>query len=420
MLKRIILSLIGLAFSSSVIAGGFQLWEQDASGIGDNHAGSGAEAAGAGIEYYNPAGMTNLRHFETSAGIAYIPLNFTYTGAVGSRIPPTTTTATVNSDNYVPNFHLVYPINPVLALGFGLTVPFGLQTSYPFDNPIAVAATDSELKTVNLNPAIAYSPSKYFSLGAGFDVLYGSATYNSRNPFFRDFALNNTLSGWAYGWNAGAMFYLTPGTRIGVSYRSEIDLHGTGTSVDEQADVSLDTLNATLKLPPTWNFSLYSELNSRFAVLFTTYYTQWSVFDDLVLNNVALMGQVIQLGVHENYRNTLAFAAGLHVWLLHNLMLKVGFGHDETPTQDKMRDVRLPDADRWSVAVGLRWDICRSVRFDVGWMHFFAKDAAVNNSNSQIDFSMLTPLISMLTKTVGTSTANVNVVGVQLSWIPGQ
>lgn len=46
--------------SASVHAAGFQLLEQNASGLGNAYAGSAAIADNASTIFYNPAGMTNL------------------------------------------------------------------------------------------------------------------------------------------------------------------------------------------------------------------------------------------------------------------------------------------------------------------------------------------------------------------------
>lgn len=397
----------------SIDAGGFQLWEQDAAGIGDLHAGEGAQANRAGNEYYNPASMVNLPSLEISGGLAYIPLKITYSGTVGTS--PLAIKASSNTHNFIPNFHLVYPFLQRYAFGFGATVPFGLKTEYPLNNPIAGAATTTDLKTVNLNPSFAMRISNYLALGAGVDVLYGQATYDSAITFMIPApTIHNTLSAWGYGWNAGVLFFVNPGVRLSLSYRSKITLDGKGTS--ESARVRNNDLHAQFNFPATTMFGLYAEINRKLAILFSADYTQWSVFDNLILHNVVVNGQPEVIGIHENYRNTWNFAAGLHYRLFRDLMLKVGFGHDQTPTQDGMRDVRLPDASRYGVSMGLQWRASRSITLDAGWIHFFVPDASVNNGNSVIHYDPISRFIAFITRTIGSSRTHVNVVGVQLNW----
>ena len=66
--------LMGLALAaalvegSSAYAGGFQLMEQNASGLGNAYAGQGASAQDASTIFFNPAGMTELQGRNAVAG----------------------------------------------------------------------------------------------------------------------------------------------------------------------------------------------------------------------------------------------------------------------------------------------------------------------------------------------------------------
>lgn len=406
--------LLGAFYLSNGVAGGFQLWEQDASGIGDYHAGAAAEAMSAGTQFFNPAGMVNLKQPEVSGGIAYIPLDINYSGTVGT-LSPASTTANSHTDNFVPNFYAVYPFGQRYAFGFGVTVPFGSSTEYPINNPIADAATKTNLQTVNLNPSLAVSVSRYFSIAAGFDALYGKADYNSAFYYFftPPIPLENELTGWAYGWNGGLLFYPTDYMRLGISYRSKMQLDGRGESqyVDPLDPIQTNALSGIIQLPATTILSFYSDINKRWAILFSAFYTQWSALQELELKNVLVFGSPTTISVFEDYQNSWNFALGVHYWLMENfLMLKVGAGYDETPTQTGNRDVRLPDAPKYALAIGLHMDVIRSLSLDLGWTHFFVKNTVVDNHLAMQDD------IAMLAQTTGAATTQANVVGFQITW----
>lgn len=404
---------VNFLFSTSLFAGGFQLWEQDASGIGDYHSGAAAEALNAGTQFYNPAGMNHFKKNELSMGIAYIPLNITYTGTVGAPSLETVTAADSHTHNIVPNFYAIFPFDSHLALGLGVTVPFGSSTEYPIDNPIAIAATKTELQTLNINPSIAVRLADYFSVGLGFDALWSHAIYNSAftiiNPVT---SLKNSFQAWGYGWNAGVLFYITPRTRIGMSYRSRIQVDGEGKS-EYLTDPLLtnDGLTGMMQLPATTIFSVYSNVTDQWALLFSAYYTQWSVFHELDLQKVLVLGTPMTIAVHEDYVNSWNLALGAHYKIIENVMLKVGLGYDQTPTQLGYRDVRLPDAPKYAFALGVHWTVIPAVGLDVGWIHFFVNQAKVDNSRA-----MTNDLVQMLTQTNGTTKAAVDVAGVQLSF----
>lgn len=61
-------ALVAPVFPSSASASGFQLLEQNASGLGNAYAGSAAVADNASTIFYNPAGMTQLKTREYSLG----------------------------------------------------------------------------------------------------------------------------------------------------------------------------------------------------------------------------------------------------------------------------------------------------------------------------------------------------------------
>jgi long-chain fatty acid transport protein len=408
-----------LLITSQALGGGFQLWEQDSSGIGDYHSSAAAEAINPGTQFYNPAGMTHLSGPALSTGVAYIPLSIDYQGTAGPL--DTYTTANSSTDNFVPNLFLVYPFNSQFAFGFGVTVPFGSSTDYPVDNPLSDAATKTSLQTLNLNPSLAWAPNRYFSLALGFDALYAMADYDSAFYFaWHEIhtpetlnSLENNLTDWAYGWNGGLMLYPTEHFRFGLSYRSSLRLDGMGTSdyKDPIEPVSNPNLSGVIHLPATWIMGVYADISQQWSLLFSAFYTEWSDFNNLVLNNVQVIDDVSTISIHENYQNSWNLAFGAHVWVVPQfIQLKLGVGYDQTPTLVGYRDVRLPDSPKYSVSYGLHVDASKSCVVDFGWTHFFVEDAVVDNSKAMSDN------VSMFTTTIGQTKTQVNVIGIQLSW----
>lgn len=399
---RCLLLVTILGASTVAFGGAFQVWEESAAGTGDYHAGGAAEADDASTEFYNPAGMTRLKKPQLSFGVAYIPLDVAFNGTVGG----TATNGYVNggTNNWVPNFHIVYPVNEIIALGFGVTAPFGLKTDYPDDDsiPTSAAATLTKLYTINYNPNIAFQISQAFSLGVGFDALYGTADYDQAY-FIPNTNLNNELSAWGYGWNMGALYQFTPATRVGVSYRSRIVFNGTGTSTQTTSPpVTNNNLTATLNLPATTIFSLYSDVTDKWAVLSSIYYTQWNVFQSVNLDNLAGSDQPVDDAM--NYKNSWNLVLGTHYKVTKAWMLKWAIAWDQTPTQLGYRDIRLPDADRYVLAAGVHWQVSERTGWDFGYAHLFTGTVNVDNTQSG----------APVTET-GVATNNTNVFGTQFT-----
>ena len=78
MTLRTLPALMLIAFSGTASAAAFQLWEQNASGLGTAYAGSAAVADNASTVFFNPAGMTQLKGFQLSAGVNGIGPRFEF------------------------------------------------------------------------------------------------------------------------------------------------------------------------------------------------------------------------------------------------------------------------------------------------------------------------------------------------------
>ncbi len=86
-----------------------------------------------------------------------------------------------------------------------------------------------------------------------------------------------------YGWNSGLLFQPTSRTRIGFTYRSNVEFQLEGDP--DLRNVPANTFNqrfkADLNLPARYSLSAYQELGSGFAVVGDVTYTQWSSFDQI-------------------------------------------------------------------------------------------------------------------------------------------
>ena len=203
--KIVGISILGVlsTISFSAFAGGFQLFEQNVTNLGNSYAGMSAQADDASTEFYNPAGMTRLDNPQVVGAVTWIDvgINAHATSATNTEtvfvpvfnIPVATivTPVTGSGNNLqpgqtdpVPAFHFVYPFSHKFAVGFGITSPFGLDTIYPDTTLQRYLATKSSVEDINLSLDIAYQFNDHFSLGIGPDSQYLSATLDQAIPGF--------------------------------------------------------------------------------------------------------------------------------------------------------------------------------------------------------------------------------------------
>ena len=72
----------------------------------------------------------------------------------------------------VPNFYYAMDAGDKLKFGIGINAPFGLKTEYDPTWIGRFQAIKSEIKTVNINPSLAYKLNDMVSLGAGISAQY--------------------------------------------------------------------------------------------------------------------------------------------------------------------------------------------------------------------------------------------------------
>src|SRR5512143_2449587 len=153
--KRLVLGLALAGFADLTQAAGFALVEQNASGLGNAYAGAAAVAEDASTIFFNPAGMTRLPDRQIVVVGHLIKPGTEFSGTVSPAIGGSEG-GDAGSWSFVPNAYFAYRLTPKVHLGVGLNSPFGLKTEYDPGWIGRYQAIKSEVKTVNLNPSIAY------------------------------------------------------------------------------------------------------------------------------------------------------------------------------------------------------------------------------------------------------------------------
>jgi long-chain fatty acid transport protein len=365
--------------ASSAVAGGFAIGTQSGSGTGNAFAGGAAGADDASVAWYNPAAMTLIPGKQVAGALHVLKPSFKFENT-GSTSPLGTGEGGDGGDfAYVPNAFFTMAMTPNLSFGLALNVPFGLTTEYDSGWRGQFTALKSEIKTVNINPSIAYKLNNMVSIGGGLSVQMIEAELTSSAGAAGISTLNADDIG--YGFNLGVMIQASPSTRIGAHYRSAIEYELEGTVAFSVATAGNGGIRADLEVPESLSISAFHTLTPNWELMGDITWTGWSSVQKLQVIRTTGAGAGTTLTTLQfNWDDTWRYAIGANYKMSPQTKVRVGAALDKTPTNDVDRTPRLPDQDRTWLAFGLQYKPSKSGILDVGYAHEFIKDAKVNNS----------------------------------------
>lgn len=406
MTMRILPALVLAAFSGASGAAGFQLLEQNASGIGNAYAGSAAVAENASTVFYNPAGMSELKGTNLSGGLSLIQTSFKFTNNGSS-------TGALSGDGgdggvlgAVPNAYLTKQLDNQLSIGLGLGAPFGLRTKY--DDPWlgGAQAQEFDVKTINLNPSVAFKVNESLSLGAGanyqkLDVEYTRiASVAPVIPIGGGLTVNGTqhrvtlnADDTAWGWNIGALATISPATKLGISYRSKtkytvegsIAVTGGSTVADGLFNAGQSSgANVDIELPDTVILSATHNLTDKLQLLADVSWTGWSSIQKVnIVRTTGSQAGLTAQTLDADFDDTWRVALGGNYQYSPMVKMKFGIAYDQTPVKDaSTRLVSLPDNDRLWLSIGSQYALSSSSALDLGLAYLVIKESDINNNQA--------------------------------------
>jgi len=384
--------IIGLSVSAALVAmtgqaaaSGFQLMEQNASGLGNAYAGQAAAAENASTLFFNPAGMTRLQGRQVSGALHLIRPSSEFTNSGASAAPAGLPSPGGNGGDSgdwaaVPNAYLSWQIDPKWWVGVGVSVPFGLGIEYGTGWFGRFQVQKAEIKTIDINPSFAYKLSDAVSIGGGLSFQRAEVTIERSAFVGVERPSKLELENDGFGFNLGAMFNLSPATRIGLAYRSSVkhDLEGTATVTA----VGSAPISTTAKLPDTLTWGIAHQVDPKWQMLGDITITRWSKIKQVPITTTAasplgVAGRVLDTFAFE-FKDTYRIGVGANYQMRNDFMLKLGVAYDKSPVTDQHRTATLPDNDRTWLAIGGKYTASKQLTLDFGYAYIMVKDASIN------------------------------------------
>ena len=284
--------------------------------------------------------------------------------------------------------HGVYSINDDLKLGMSIFSVSGASLDPNNDWTGRFQVQEIELLTITANPSIAYRATDWLSLGAGFAAMYASLDYKLAAPPVNPPAGGNAqveIDGddWAFGFNFGALFELSPRTRIGVTYVSEIEPEFDGDLKVKGPLGNNPSTSSELKFtfPQLVRVGAYHELNDQWALLGTVGWEDWSSFDSLEIST-----DQGGKSIDTDWKDTYHFSGGVHYRPTDDWLLQVGITYDTSPVSDGNRNAELPSDRQIRYAVGAQHQLTEKLSLGGAFEYIDLGDAKIRSDSLRGDY----------------------------------
>src|SRR5881409_3954118 len=156
-------------------AQGFGIYEQGTCAMGRAGTGVAAPCSDGSAMFFNPAGLAGLTGGHATIGVTLIDIQGGFTDDVFQQ-------HTELDDPLigVPQLYVSYGATSKLGIGVGLFAPYGLETRWPMAFDGRFAGYKNFLRSIYIQPTLAYQLTPRLSLGGGLDIVLGKVELNQR------------------------------------------------------------------------------------------------------------------------------------------------------------------------------------------------------------------------------------------------
>lgn len=374
-------------------AGGIELYEMATPDIGLASAGYSARAQDASTLFKNPAGMSFVEGTQVQSGLQLLhgSIEFSPSSGTSARLG---SSDGGNAIKPMPggSIFVVTDLTDRLKFGLGTFSYFGLAEDYKNNWVGRYYVQNSMLVGLSLMPAASYKVNDWLSVGGGPNVMFGylksDVAVNNPEPGFGDGQLKLKDNAWGVGGVGGLVIEPAKGTRIGVTYVSEVRLDFSDKpSFSDLGPILSTALNPSPKLdlgmtvPQSVMFGVYQELGSKWAVMADMGWQDWSHFGNVEVGVETTGGASRTVVDNLHYQDTWHGAVGAQYKYSDQWQFSGGLAYDSSPVQDKNRTVTLPMGQTWRFGLGAEWQATQNLSLGAAYEFAWLGDMSVNQGS---------------------------------------
>jgi long-chain fatty acid transport protein len=362
----------------------------------------GAKAAGMGTAFvgladdpsailHNPAGIAGLQGVQVYSGVTLVAPSTSFTNQNGE------TENTENTYFFPPHAYLSWkPESTDLAFGIGVFSPFGIGgRQWPDDGLTRFLSVESFVATLSVNPTIAWKITPKVSMALGGYYLY--ARNEAENLVDQsllgagDGRFQLESDGGSYGYNFGFLFQPSDLLRLGIAYRSSVDVDLKGDAKLSRIAPALQPIfggstyktgvKSQVKLPQIVSLGVGFFPNQKLTIAVDVEWVEWSRYGRTTLdfqNEIPSAG-FRDTSLDNDWNSTWLYKAGIEYLICDQVALRAGYAFVESPVPDSSLSPATPEADQHNISIGLGY------RYGNYWIDAFYllalyEDRTVENS----------------------------------------
>lgn len=398
--------------AGAACASAFFVREQSAAALGSAFAGATAGADDVTYMFYNAASLTRQQGSGLAGVGTIISSAAKFRDGSGETLAETPIHGGEGGRNGgglsgVPAMYGLWDLGETFAdaagvkLGIAINVPFGFETEYEDGWIGRYYALQSRVRSIDVNPVVAWEAMPGVSLAVGLQAQYLDAKLSNAVDFGSIGAANGVPTavpgeqdGFAkmvgddvgFGWTAGVLLEPWPSTRFGFSWRSAVshDIRGDGRVTLDAAGTGVALglhggttgAEANLTTPDVAAVGVYHEIDEAWAVMADVTWTRWSRFRTLRVQfeDASSPDDLTE----EDWRDTWFVAAGCKWRSAPDWVLRSGVAYDQSPARNRTRTPRTPIKNGVLLAAGATWEPAPPLSVSFGYSHTFIESARID------------------------------------------
>jgi len=399
MLRKVTLALATvvmiLALANESKAGGLFLSEFGTEDVALAGAGWAARAQDASTLFKNPAGMSRLEGNQFQGGLQLLY----FQGSFSPEVAQHGGGGGGNPVGVVPgaSAFYVHSLGKDFKVGLGMLQNFGLALGYDDGWAGRYYVKQTALVGVTFAPVASYRVNEQISIGGGPNIMVGYLKYNTNinnllPPGIGDGQVEVKDTTVGVGGQFGVLYEPKKGSRIGVTYYSQIKLNfsdtpafsnlGTIGSVLQNNGLLNQRIDLGFTVPQRVILSGYHELTDRLAVMGNFGWDNWSQFGMVEVGVVS--DTTRSLTTVSNYKDTYHVAIGGQYRLNPEWLLNGGFAYDSSMVSAANRTFTLPTGATYKFGMGANWLMSPKIKLGFSYELAYVGDMSVSQNRGPL------------------------------------